>query len=507
MSPDEAPAESPDNLGPVVLEQKATHATALVMLLLGGLMTPMSLALAFITPPGKAAVSPGQLIIALGSALVMGLLPLGYGLYLLWRDRGLILYLHEHGLRERRRGRESTIRFDDAEELTFQSTRVYVNGVYSGTVERLAVRSSRPEPRSLFFQHKRRETSGMATGYEETGEVGRIANRVASALSRRMAGRLQRGESVAWTPRLRLSRGGIAVSPRQNAWQGGLPQPFKAQTSPHGGKWEVIPWERVAKVDTDQGVFRLWVEGQSRPFVQLPTGLPNFHPGYLVATAILGRRSSDSPTPSPASPTEVPGQGPLLRAGFTWTVEDHIAENDYLAVATPEGRKAWRGRILIPTGIAAGLAFACALMPFLRGELSPSTFAIASGAIVVGTPILGFALKAWARKTDATRIAAEIEAAHERAQEGRGPDPLDEWQVVMGPGGYVIRMSDGQIRRPWSEVERVERFGGYIITVLPEDKVRREQIELTLPSRAFDSDDEARLAFERLVDWHGGYRR
>lgn len=507
MPPDEAPAEPPDALGPVVLEQKATHATALVMLLLGGLMTPMSLALAFLTPPGKDAVSPGQLIIALGSAVVMGLLPLGYGLYLRWRDRGLVLYLHEHGLRERRAGRESVLRFADAEEMTFQSTRVFVNGSYAGTAERLAVRPGRPGAKGLFFQHSRRETSGMATGFAEMGEVERVANRVASGMARRLAERIQRGDTVAWTPRLRLSAEGVAVSRKPDPFRGDLAQTLKALTSPRKDEWEVIPWDRVARIDTDQGIFRLWVEGQSRPLVQVPTGLPNFHPGFLVASEILKRGSKGPMRPGAAGPTAVPGQGPLLRAGFAWTVEDHIAESRYLARATPEGRKAWRERILIPTGIAAGLAFACALMPYLRGELSASTFAIALGAIVVGTPALAFALAAWARKTDAKRIAAEIDAAHERAGQGQGPDPLDEWQVVMGQGGYVIQMSDGQIRRPWSEVERVDWSDGYIVAVLPGDKVRREEVELTLPLRAFDSEEDARLAYDRLVDWHGWSRR
>ena len=122
------------DLGPVILEQKATHAIVVLFLLLGAALSASGLPLFSVTLPGQMRIGPPQ--ICLGAVFILGSIACVVGaLRKLWRDRGLTLYLHTGGIRERRAWGESVVLFREVDELKFQkATVVFVHG--RSTVER-----------------------------------------------------------------------------------------------------------------------------------------------------------------------------------------------------------------------------------------------------------------------------------------------------------------------------------------------------------------------------------
>ena len=73
------------------------------------------------------------------------------GVHQIWTWRDGVLFLHECGIRRRRAGQESVVRFDQVAEMKYQSTRVFVNGSYGGTIENLSVRTRNPTAGGSIF--------------------------------------------------------------------------------------------------------------------------------------------------------------------------------------------------------------------------------------------------------------------------------------------------------------------------------------------------------------------
>jgi hypothetical protein len=282
--------ETDPNLGPLVLEQKATHAIALFLTGTGVLLFLFGILLFFFTRPGQNIVVIRAMIV--GSILIVCSLPCCIlGLARLWRDRGFALELHTRGIRERRVSGDSVVYFREARELTFQATRIFVHGTCAGTVEHLAVRTGGPEPKALYFQRKKQEPENRM-GPGEPSAVDRIAMTIARAIAERLSSRLDKGETLPWTRRMRISLHGLEIEP-QRWWERDLRDMarslagwFRWAEGSRGG-WPSVTWDHIDRMTIEAGVFRLWANGEPRPRLQILTGLPNFHPGYLVAINLL----------------------------------------------------------------------------------------------------------------------------------------------------------------------------------------------------------------------------
>jgi hypothetical protein len=257
----------------------------MLFLLLGAALSGLGLPLFFVTLPGRMQIGPPQMI--LGAAFIVGSLAcMGFALLKLWRDRGFALYLHRGGICERRAWGDCVVLFRDVEELKFQATRVFVHGTYAGTVEHLAVRTG-PDERMLYFQRKRQEAA-KGKGPSEASEVDQLAMLIAGA----MAARLAKKETLAWTPRMRLNREGVDIEP-QHWWERDLRDMAKSIVGwfrwkeGAGDAWSRVTWDQIDRMTIENGIFRLWAREEPRPRIEISTGAPNFHPGYIVAKEFL----------------------------------------------------------------------------------------------------------------------------------------------------------------------------------------------------------------------------
>jgi hypothetical protein len=277
-------------LGPVILEQKATHGIVLLFILLGTTLSGAGFSFFFVTRPGQNEIDLLQIILA-AVFILCSLACVVLALVKLWRDRGFALYLHSRGIRERRAWGDSVVLFRDVEEMKFQAIRVFVHGAYGGTVEHLAVRTAGPEGKMLYFQRKRQE-AGKGKGPDEPSDVNQIATRISGAIAEKMTARLAKLETLAWTPRMRLNLVGIEIEP-QHWWERDLRDMaksiagwFRWMDGP-GDAWPRLDWGQIEGMTIENGIFRLWAKGEPRPRIQVLTGAPNFHPGYAVAMALL----------------------------------------------------------------------------------------------------------------------------------------------------------------------------------------------------------------------------
>ena len=488
------PGDSVADLGPVILEQKATHGIGVVFLC-GGAMFAALGALALIIPvPGDPRVG-----FVIGAVFVaVGLVHFVVGGYRIWTWRGGALYLHERGIRRRRAGQDSIVLFADVDEMKYQSTRIFVHGSYGGTVESLSLRPRGNGSEWLSFQRKRMEKTGLATGYMEASEVDRASRSISALLTRRMAERLAAGETVPWTSRMRIKNDGVELS--RTRWiECELGDLFRRQPP-----WEFFAWHQIDRAQFHEGALLLWVKGQKTPRQRVLVGDVNFQPGYSLFAAAIAK--SDAP----AAP-QWPGVAPDLKAAnraenltirFTWNAEDHIARQRHWDRSTPAGRKDWLVRIWVLPGIAASLGLLVAVAAWLHNHVTNSQFLLLLLAIAAGTCTLAGLLHLVLRWSERWRISNEIKAAHELAKTGATADPLAEFEIVLGPPGYVCRRGGvGEKQVAWQQISRVEYAAGYVFLHTAGGKLATESIDMMIPPRAFASENEALLAAERIKDW------
>lgn len=51
----------------------------------------------------------------------------------------------------------------------------------------------------------------------------------------------------------------------------------------------------IVKYDFDQGVFKLWRAGATKPVVEVPVSALNFFPGFFILTGVLERLRENAP--------------------------------------------------------------------------------------------------------------------------------------------------------------------------------------------------------------------
>ena len=472
-----AGADEADDLGPVLLEKRPKPLAADLFLVLAALFL-IPTALTPFVADFRTGVVLGPVLAAAGALLgILGIL------YIL-TNAGKASYLHERGLRVRDGKGWRVVRYEDVTEMTFRATRMYYNGAYTGTLQEIGVKTDESGNRPLVFKHSYRERSGLQTGYRDATPLNHLCDLLTAQIARRMADRLGRGESVEWTPAMRISSRGVEVVNR-------------------AGAADDVDWDRIARVDVERGVFRLWVEGVDKPRVEVPVGGPNFFPGYaLVLQRLQGQ---------PAIPA---AHGAARRR------IDPVGRNGEYTdrVHTDRGRQR-RADALVPLGDAGGA----------EGVGDPGLDASAGrdrhrAADRANQPVQPrHARGERRRRRDPGRRAAAAaapglaasgarpNAAVARAAGGAGgsrtrarADPFGRREVLLTPEGYAIHTPNGQGRHGWNEVSRVEWFDGYVFVFLAADRVRREMVGLILPPRAFHGRWAAEEACAHLDLARGG---
>ena len=474
-------SEAPD-LGPVLLEQKPKPLAADLFLVMAALLLIPTVLMPF-TADFRTGVVAGPICAGMGASFAF------LGIWYILANANKTSYLHERGLRVREGKGWRVVRYQDVTEMTFQATRMFYNGAYTGTSQVIGLKTDETGSKPIEFRHVYREKAGLVTGYRDATPMNQVCDVLTNLIARRMAGQLQRGESVQWTRAMQISSRGVEIMGRAG---------------------EEVDWDRIARVDVERGIFRLWVKGTEKPRAETPVNGPNFFPGYVLvvqrlrgqpgASAIPGAAVQAAPALA-ATPAISEGMG-SIRVEFTPTVQDSAALTRWYYRTTPAGRKAWAGRVwslpvfVLVIGLLVGVVN---LANKDMAELSAIAAAILIGGLLL-RPLLGWLIAA----QDRARLSRELRAAQELARQGRGADPFGPREVLLASEGYAIRTPQWQGRRGWNEVSRVEWFDGYVFVFLAADRVRRETIELILPPRAFHGLRGAEDAYERILAWQEG---
>ncbi len=170
---------------------------------------------------------------------------------------------HELGVARRTRRRQAVMRYADMTEFTYQATRHFVNGSYTGTS--LAMK----------FRSPRGEINYSANAKVPDEDLDELRDHIAKVIASRMVRQLAAGEAVPWTGDLVLLPQGLQFRP------GG----FLGRKPP-----EVLPYERIRGFDMQQGVFFVWSQESEKPVIRQPVSAPNFFPGFY---ALLVRQSPE----------------------------------------------------------------------------------------------------------------------------------------------------------------------------------------------------------------------
>jgi len=141
--------------------------------------------------------------------------------------------------------------------------RIVMTCFYIHTVQKLALKShDLPEPplvSTLIFI----EADGHSPVETRTA-ITDVRKMVSDRLEELFVQKLGRGETVDWTPELRIDWRGLDVVDRRGA-----------------GKH--VEWQQVTSLEVNQGIFRLWVDSVAKPLYQTTTAEPNFFPAYSLA--------------------------------------------------------------------------------------------------------------------------------------------------------------------------------------------------------------------------------
>jgi hypothetical protein len=153
---------------------------------------------------------------------------------------------------------------------TYQATRRFVNGVYSGTSVFMEF-VSKPDPRLL-----RIRWGASLQGLDE--ELEGLRAHISKVLAAAWLEALSAGNPVPWTANLRLLPDGIEFRP----------------SGMFGHKdWTKAAYSDLAGTNMDKGVFYLFLKGQKGACTSEQVSASNFFPGYLALNAILqGPRTS-----------------------------------------------------------------------------------------------------------------------------------------------------------------------------------------------------------------------
>ncbi len=253
-----------DGLGKVLFQRKGSKGVGLFLLLLS---------IGFIVGGAFSGFTDNWATggILIGVGLVLGML--GWN-SMVWR-----FACHEYGVRQVGMFSERKLPYIDVEKFTFSATRMFVNGVYSGTNIALDF-----DPGTIRTDLRIKYN---ATVQNVDADLYNLKDHIAGLVGRRMAGILAEGKPVSWTAHLRFLPEALEFTP--TGFFGGKKEPI------------VIPFTRIQGFDLQEGYLHIWETGKEKSVIQEATSECNFYPGYFLLTNLFR-----PPTPQPAEPPPPP---------------------------------------------------------------------------------------------------------------------------------------------------------------------------------------------------------
>ncbi len=235
-------AASQGRLGRLLFERRRNEG-----LMLGLVFGPLGLACGTVLMFQPKTQVAGLLVIAGAcAALALGLL---FGRYL--------FRCYERGLTRRRGSSEVRMAYADVLEFNYGATRMFHNGVYTGTAFTLSFRSAAATIRY------------NAQSKKPDADMENLRDHIAKTIAGRMFCEIRAGKSVAWGNDVVFLPAGVQI---RRAKMLGF------SSSPP----EVLPYEQIMGTNMQKGVFYLFRKSEAKPVFSKPVASPNFFPGYYL---------------------------------------------------------------------------------------------------------------------------------------------------------------------------------------------------------------------------------
>ena len=259
----ESEAEEPvaGGLGRVLFERKPGRAQVVSCVLVGPVALMAGIWLIVDGIVGKR--DPDVWLGIVGMGCLAGAIGCGYGIV---HARFAKFRCHQFGLVKRGVRNSKTMRYEHVEQFTYQATRTYHNGVYTGTLFALDF-----EP---FPEHQANRIRYMVNIQNADSELDNLRDQVSTIIGTRMRRDINAGREVVWTPGLTF-RGDTLL--------------YRASGFLGRNKVAVaIPLSEIGEHQCDEGTYRLFLKSGGKAVVQESTSVRNFYPGFYCMAGLIG---------------------------------------------------------------------------------------------------------------------------------------------------------------------------------------------------------------------------
>lgn len=263
---DKSRTASKEGLGRVIFERKASTTTKIVL----ACFTIISLlaGIGLIVAGNRPLQNDQAVLIAFGLLAILASCACAIGfLYC----RKAVFRCQQYGLVKTGLFSSRSLRYEHVESFTYQSTRMFVNGAYTGTQFML---DFIPDA-----EHKSQRIRYSPNLRGSDGELDHLRDQISSIIGYRMMQKVLAGTDVKWTPALRFQGSSLIYTAAGFVGR-------KAAVS--------IPIADIASYRLDQGQCHLFRNGESKPLVQENMHTTNFHPGFHCLLLLINSRTPEA---------------------------------------------------------------------------------------------------------------------------------------------------------------------------------------------------------------------
>lgn len=189
-----------------------------------------------------------------------------------WFRRNPSFRCCEYGVCRRYGNTEIQIRYLDVEAFTYQATRHYHNGAYTGTAY------------AFKFEPRTGKTIDYSCHIQETDNaMENLREHISMVIAGRMARELREGKEVPWTANLRFVGDGLDCKPRGLLF--GRKEAFHLRL------------HEIDYFQMDAGVFKLYANGGAKPVMDEPVSVRNFFPGLALLEYLRAQLQQQAAAP------------------------------------------------------------------------------------------------------------------------------------------------------------------------------------------------------------------
>lgn len=186
------------------------------------------------------------------------------GLWLTFRSRKDVLKCHARGVFLRKWGIDRQLMYEDVGSFSYSATRMYHNGLYTGTTLVMKFIPSDPG--------KGRQISYSTTLRNVDDSLEMLRQHVSVVVSANMAAILAAKGAVEWTKNMRFVKDGLEVRPSG----------FLGRR-----EFQKILYTDIQNFDILEGVFHIWVKGKDKSVMQEQMSELNLFPGYVLLASMF----------------------------------------------------------------------------------------------------------------------------------------------------------------------------------------------------------------------------